>query len=316
MNTNASCKHQSKDGLRQAKEIGQMIGSKRVWANLIAVAILLAVAGCQRSRTIGGDPLAESVRSKIRDVGLARASFEPEIDVMGYATPMEGMAKGGARGAASGFAQSSELIKGAGCSGWTCGPFYVFWVASSSASAVSGFFQGASDGYQNTLTDEQHQILQSKAKSTIYALNTQELIREAVAREMQRRTVFPVEMLDFGPESPDIDARYACNLGCRNKPVVEASIMRMGFKQEAPRFEGEAAPLSLFLTCRVRLVISPIDDTVDFREFTAFSNPLQRSQWEAEQSKQFFEQLKKLNAVLAEKIVNDLFLTYVLPLSL
>jgi hypothetical protein len=292
--------------------------TRKMFVTSITLALaLLAVVGCQRSRTVAGDPVAEAVRVKMSDLGLASARFEPEPDIEAYyASKAGGIAKGAARGASQSFSDSSELVKGAGCSGWSCGPFYVFWAATSSWAAVGGFFAGASQGFSNTIDEENYQILQYTAKTTLAGLNTQEALREALKAEIRRRTNFTVDMLNFGPESPDVDARYACNLGCQTKTVVEAAITRIGFRAEQPRYEGAEQPLSLFMTCRVRLVMSPIDDTVDLRELTVVSPPRARPQWEADNSRLFFEQFAALNGFLAEKIVNDLFLTHLLPLSL
>ncbi len=251
--------------------------------------------------------LTERERAALRSVGVADIRYDPAVD---FATFARGKGAGAAKGAAGGFASAAGSM--GHCGGDFCGLAFLLWLATAGVvAAVHGAITGALDA----LPADEAERIEEAARALFARLRLQERIREAVMQAGQRKTSRKFVFLDGrGPSAPGdkVDYRPAQKEGLDAVLEICADEIAFSTPPQGEKFDRKDPPLFLFLDVSARLVrLSDGKVLYDARALSTSEGPLKRAKWEAEGYKAFFEALSRGYGDIAEKVIDDLFVTYI-----
>ena len=118
-----------------------------------------------------------------------------------------------------------------------------------------------------------------------------------------------------GPKVPgeNVDYRLLKDEGIDT--ALEMSVTEIGFETppETEKFDKENPPLYLSVTAEARLVRLTDGQVLYDPKLTVSSGPLTRAEWEFDNSKAFFEYFNRECSDIADKVVDDIFITYIRP---
>ncbi len=257
-------------------------------------------------------PLSEEDRATLGVIGLAQTHFSPKARFETYAV---GKASGIGRGFLEGFSITlSEMGRhGTSCQGTGCGAVLIIFLA---AGLIGGTI-GAISGAFSAISPAEAARIEESARGTLEEFRVQELLRDTFVQTVREKTRKNVVILDdWGPREPGEKVDYLSVQGEGIQTVLEIAAQEIGFKtppRESQDFKTQDPSLNLFLKTRIRLVRVADGKTLYAPRFELVKGPRKRAEWEAENSKAFFEELEALSGLLAGKVTDDLFLTLVLP---
>jgi len=259
-------------------------------------------------------PLTEKERSTLGAVGLAQAYFMPEAEFEAFA---KGKGSGTAKGAAQGFMNAMAHM--GNCSGDFCGLAIIIWAATA---GTVGTVHGAIQGYMDALPAEEAQKVEQSLNKLYSSLKLQGLLNQKIMKAGQAKAAKNlVSIKGFGPKVPGEKVDY---LPLHKNPVdsvLESSVITFGF-QTWPRelkppkgisVGGKDPSLALFVNTRPRLVRLSDNKTIYHPHRDTSTRFLKSSEWEANNFNMFFKNMESLMETLADRIVEDIFITYVLP---
>lgn len=289
----------------------------------LCLALAVGLPGCSNLRYLQGIlpmPLSEQERPRLGVVGVAKARFQPEPKFDTFAKGRgSGAFKGAAIGAGQGFLIASYIFGHGTCDGEGCAAVLLLWLAAAGIGTTVGAVYGVVTGVQEAVPQEEAERIEDAARRSLGELTVQERMRDAVveeAREKAQREL--VQLHDCGPASPRQRVDYTALKGQGIDAVLEVSITEIGF-ETPPRqvkYDREDPPLFLTVTCRVRLILLADDKVIYEPKLEMRSEARRLAEWEAADSKAFFDELHLLTKRLAEKVIEDVFITSVLPVRL
>jgi hypothetical protein len=251
-------------------------------------------------------PISEEERATIGPViGVTYARFMPEVK---FETFAKGKASGTARGGVEGLLLA--LSQMGHCSGDFCAVAVLFWIAT--AGAVGAVY-GAITGYLDTLPAEEVEKIERSKKQFFEKLAFQEQFADRLVRTAQQNTIKRIVKLDMqGPVRLGEDADYSSLKSENISSVLEVTVTEIGF-ETPPRevkFDRKAPPLHLVIKVDAKLLrISDGKILYHPRVMKIESRPFRKVEWEEDNSRRFLEQVDITLNALAEKIVDDVFLT-------
>jgi len=301
-----------------------MVVFRLVLTAWLCLALAAGLSGCSNLRYLQGIlpmPLSEQERPRLGVVGVAQAQFQPEAKFDTFAAGMgSGALKGAAVGAAGGFVIATQIFAPLGnCNGDACGAVVLLWLAAAGIGTTVGAVYGAVTGVQEAVPQQEAERIEDAAKRTLGNVRTQERMRDAVVEEARERAQRElVQLDDYGPASPGQRVDYTPLESQGIDAVLEVSITEIGFETPPRQVKYDRAdpPLFLTVTCRVRLTLLADDKVLYEPKLEMRSEARSLADWEADDSKAFFDELHLLSKRFAEKVVEDVFITSMLPVRL
>jgi len=251
-------------------------------------------------------PPSEAVRGKLGTIGVTSAHFLPKAEML---KPMD-----------KGTAATSGALEGAGVTllaGAVTGPYgLLFGVALSPVFAALGIAEGAVRG----VSSEHLKEAEDAINKTISELKIQDTMRDYVLRAAQQKTEYHfVDLEGQGPETPEskVDYNFLANRGINT--VLEITVPAFGLIGRGvnlPLCGGIVnPPLAFSMTLQTKLVRTT-DGSVLYeqklqyiRGYRTFTN------WAANNAKPFIDEFHCSYQSLSEKVVEEVFLLYNLPLN-
>jgi hypothetical protein len=251
-------------------------------------------------------PISEEERATLGGViAVTHAQYAPEVKFETYA---KGKASGTAQGAAEGFL--SAVGQMGHCGGDFCAIAALFWIATA---GTAGAVYGAVTGYQDALPAEEAERIEQSTKRLLESLAFQEQMADRLVQTVQRKTVKLIVKPDaMGPARPGENCDYGRLKNKSIGSVLEVAVREIGL-ETPPRnaeFDRKDPPLHLVIKIDAKLqrmsdgkiLYNPTSLQVGARSF-------RKAEWEADNSRRFLEQVDLALNALAEKIVDDVFLT-------
>ena len=263
---------------------------------------------CRADRVFFGmaGPISEEERATLGGViAVTHAQYAPEAK---FETFAKGKASGAAQGAADGFLTAAGQM--GHCGGDFCAIAALFWIATA---GTVGAVYGAVTGYQEALPAEEAERIEHSTQRLLESLAFQEQIADRLARTIQRKTVKTVVQPDaMGPAQSGENCDYGRLKNRSVSSVLEVAVreIRLETPPKGVEFDRKDPPLYLVIRIDARLqrlsdgkiLYNPTSLQVGGRSF-------RKAEWEADNSRRFLEQVDLALNALAEKIVDDVFLT-------
>lgn len=250
----------------------------------LSLSLIFETWGCAGSTRYYYSPQhhpSEEARAKIGIIGVALASNQPETQFHG------GIGKGG--GASYGALQGMDFIAQAGAG---AGEGAIIAVALLPVGALIGAIYGADKG----LPKKEKEKADVALAQAITELMGQETMREHLVEAGRRQTDYSFVMLEGQdvPETTDIDT------------VLEISVKSFGLQGE-----GVNPPLVFFFDVQTRLAWAADSEEIQCDTFQ-YHSLVRRSytEWAADDARHFREEFERGFELLAERIVDVLFLIY------
>lgn len=265
----------------------------------LSIFLLIGQVGCMPKRYQFPPPLPEGVRSRLGTIGVVSAKFQPKGE---FLTPM-GKGAGAAAGAAGGFLYM-PLYGGA-----TMGPWgLLLGLVLAPVGAVVGGVAGAVEG----VPAEKRKEAETALNNTINELKIQETVRGHILQVAQEQTPHTFVLLEEqGPDTPDKEVNYHFLADKGVDTVLEITVPAFGLVGE----KEINPPLAFFMTLRTRLVRTS-DGTVLYEQKLEYRSVQRKfTDWATDNAKPFREEFDRCYQSLAEKVVEEIFLLYNLPLN-
>jgi len=251
-------------------------------------------------------PISEEERATLGGViAVTHAQYSPEAK---FETFAKGKASGAAQGAADGFLTAAGQM--GHCGGDFCAIAALFWIATA---GTVGAVYGAVTGYQEALPAEEAERIEQSTRRLLESLSFQQQMADRLARMTQRKTVKSVvQPAAMGPARSGENCDYGRLKNRSVSSVLEVAVreIRLETPPKGVEFDRKDPPLYLVIRIDARLQrlsdgkiqYNPTSLQVGARSF-------RKAEWEADNSRRFLEQVDLALNALAEKIVDDVFLT-------
>jgi len=251
-------------------------------------------------------PISEEERATLGGViAVTHAQYSPETK---FETFAKGKASGAAQGAADGFLTAAGQM--GHCGGDFCAIAALFWIATA---GTVGAVYGAVTGYQEALPAEEAERIEQSTRRLLESLSFQQQMADRLARMTQRKTVKSVvQPAAMGPARSGENCDYGRLKNRSVSSVLEVAVreIRLETPPKGVEFDRKDPPLYLVIRIDARLqrlsdgkiLYNPTSLQVGARSF-------RKAEWEADNSRRFLEQVDLALNALAEKIVDDVFLT-------
>jgi hypothetical protein len=251
-------------------------------------------------------PISEEERATLGGViAVTHAQYSPEAK---FETFAKGKASGAAQGAADGFLTAAGQM--GHCGGDFCAIAALFWIATA---GTVGAVYGAVTGYQEALPAEEAERIEQSTRRLLESLSFQQQMADRLARMTQRKTVKSVvQPAAMGPARSGENCDYGRLKNRSVSSVLEVAVreIRLETPPKGVEFDRKDPPLYLVIRIDARLqrlsdgkiLYNPTSLQVGARSF-------RKAEWEADNSRRFLEQVDLALNALAEKIVDDVFLT-------
>jgi len=242
-------------------------------------------------------PPSEAVREKLGTIGVASARFLPKAKMR---KPMD---KGAGAASGAGTGALAPIVAGV----WS-GPYgLLLGVALAPVGAVVGGVVGAVKG----VSSEHVKKAEDAINKTISELKIQATMRDYVLRVAQQKTEYHfVDIEGQGPETPEseVDYNFLANRGINT--VLEITVPAFGLIGR-----GIDSPLAFFMTLQTKLVRTTDGSVLYERKLEYIRGHRTFTNWAANNAKPFIDEFHCCYQSLSEKVVEEVFLLYNIPLN-
>lgn len=277
--------------------------SAKLIVTCLFISLLIGQSGCAIHKPKPyalPPPPSEAVREKLGTIGVASARFFPKAEIC---KPM-GKGAGAASGAGTG---ALGMIGGGAMLGDPLG--LLLGVALSPVGAVVGSVVGAVKG----VSSEHVKKAEDAINKTIFDLKIQATMRDYVLRTAKQQTEYNfVDLYGQGPETPEMKVDYNFLVNREINTVLEITVPAFGLIGK-----GINPPLAFFMNLEARL-IRTMDGFVLYKQKLEYKNAgfiFTFTDWAANGAKPFRDEFHRCYQSLAEKVVEEVFLLYNLPLN-
>jgi len=292
---------QEKEYMRHS--VSQFSLSNKLIVVFLVLPLIIGLSGCTIHKPKPKPyalppPPSEAVRGKLGIIGVASARFLPKAEMR---KPMDKGA-GAAQGAGTG---AFATIIGGAYSGNPYG--LLLGVALTPVGAVVGSVVGAVKG----VSSEHVKKAEDAINKTISELKIQATMRDYVLRAAQQKTEYHfVDIEGQGPETPEskVDYNFLANRGINT--VLEITVPGFGLIGE-----GINPPLAFFMLLQTRLVRTTDGSVLYEQKLEYIRGHRTFTNWAANNAKPFIDELQCCYQSLSEKVVEEVFLLYNLPLN-
>ena len=263
---------------------------------------------CRADRVFFGmpGPISEEERATLGGViAVTQAQYAPEVK---FETFAKGKASGAAQGAGEGFLTAVGQM--GHCGGSFCAIAALFWIATA---GTAGAVYGAVTGYQDALPAEEAERIEQSTRRLLESLSFQQQMGDRLALMTQRKTVKSVVKPDAaGPKRPGEASDYG-NLRNRGVgSVLEVAVREIALETPPRGVDYDRKDPPLYLVIKIDARLQRMTDGKILYNPTSLavgSQSFRKAEWEADDSRKFLEQADRAMNALAEKIVDDVFLT-------
>lgn len=292
-----------------------MILKTRTFNLIIPILILCAIVlawttpgWCRADRVFFGmpGPISEEERATLGGViAVTQAQYAPEVK---FETFAKGKSAGAAQGAGEGFLTAVGQM--GHCGGSFCAIAALFWIATA---GTAGAVYGAVTGYQDALPAEEAERIEQSTRRLLESLSFQQQMGDRLALMTQRKTVKSVVKPDAaGPKRPGEASDYG-NLRNRGVgSVLEVAVREIALETPPRGVDYDRKDPPLYLVIKIDARLQRMTDGKILYNPTSLavgSQSFRKAEWEADDSRKFLEQADRAMNALAEKIVDDVFLT-------
>ena len=274
-----------------------MILVRRNWVFIwLSLVFLIGQWGCATAPKPPPPLLSEQVRANLGTIGVATARFSPEAHLE---APTSGKWSGAGKGAAAGFFGS---IQGAAQGGGYGGAVVLLL---SPVFAMGGAIYGAIAAE----SAEKVEAAEATFKKALADLKIQETFRDRVlqvARDQTRHVLVLVP--EHGPTAPGGAVEYSFVASQGVDTVLEIGVEKLGLPGG-----GINPPLSLIMNAHARLVRATDGMELHARTWIYRSGTRKFVEWAADNAQPLHEELERAYQSLAEQVVDELFLLYLVP---
>jgi hypothetical protein len=263
---------------------------------------------CRADRVFFGmaGPISEEERATLGGViAVTHAQYAPEAK---FETFAKGKASGTAQGAADGFLTAAGQM--GHCGGDFCAIAALFWIATA---GTVGAVYGAVRGYQDALPAEEAERIEQSTKQLLESLAFQEKMAERLVQTVQRKTVKLIVKPDaMGPARPGENCDYGRLKNKSISSVLEVAVREIRLETPPKGVEFDRKDPPLFLVIKIDAKLQRMSDGKTLYNPTSLaagSRSFRKAEWESDNSRRFLEQVDLALNALAEKIVDDVFLT-------
>jgi len=238
---------------------------------------------------------------------VVSARFLPEADFLTFA-------RGGMSGAAKGFAGGAAvtglcaaLAGGTVVSGPLVGiPLIIFCAPLAAATPIA-----AAVGAAKAIPEKRAKEIDDMLKNAFAELKMQEAIRDRILETGTTQTGEKFVLAEeAGPSATDQEVDYLPLYDKGIDSVLEVSILSIHFHGE-----GRDPSLTLAMTARAKLIRSK-DGSVLYETNLDYRSAARKfTDWLADNARPFSEELELGYRNLSEKIIEEIFLVYNLPLN-
>lgn len=292
---------------RQGREQGRALIdslfslSAKLIVSCLFILLLFGQSGCanhQFKPYALPPPPSEAAREKFGTIGVASARFLPKAEMC---KPM-GKGAGAAAGALEG---AGGMIEGGLLSNDPYG--LLLGVALAPVGVVVGSVVGAVKGVSSKHVKEAEDAI----NKAISELKIQATMKDYVLRAAQQKTEYHFVDLDAqGPETPErkIDYNFLATKGINT--VLEITVPAFGLIGK-----GINPPLAFFMILQTRLVRTTDGSVLYEQKLQYIRGQRTFTNWTANNAKPFKDEFHYCYQSLAEKVVEEVFLLYNLPLN-
>ena len=286
-----------------------MISLRRYITAWVWATALVVQAGCVSLPRELPPPPSEEMRREFGTVAVVSALHDPRP---GFELPAKGAINGMGRGAAVWFGIGSlaPLAGIQGCSGDSTGLCAAFCLSLSVAGGAIGGLSGSVVGAVRAESTETVIHSEEVLRKAFASLNMQDALRDHVAQAGQSRTRQRIIVVPaVGPASPE--GQFDC------VPLAKQGIdtvVAVGLTEAALSGPWDVnPPLTLSLQAQAQVI-----RTVDGKELWTISINSQGnghifSEWAADNARLLHEDLDRANRMLADRIVDEIFLLHLIP---
>ena len=281
--------------------VSQFSLSNKLIVVFLILPLIIGLSGCAIHKPKPyalPSPPSEAVREKLGTIGVASARFLPKTEMR---KPM-GKGSGAASGAGTG---ALLMIQGGAL---TSDPYgLLLGVALAPVGAVVGSVVGAVRG----VSSEHVKKAEDAINKTISELKIQATMRDYVLRAAQQKTEYHfVDLEGQGPETPEskVDYNFLANRGINT--VLEITVPVFGLIGK-----GIDPPLAFFMILQTKLVRTTDGSVLYEQKLEYIRGHRTFTSWAANNAKQFIDEFHCCYQSLSEKVVEEVFLLYNLPLN-
>lgn len=243
--------------------------------------------------------LSETDRENLGTVGIASAGFVPKAEIRKPMGKGAGAATGARIGAVETLVAGLESQDPLGL---------LIGIALAPVGAVVGCIYGTVEG----VTSKQRRRAEKAINKAISDLKIQATMGNYVLQAARLQTVGRVVLLDGqGPKTPEgkVDYSFLSNKGVDT--VLEITVPDFGLMAE----KGINPPLAFFMDLTATLIRTKDGSVLYTRKLKYRSARLKFTKWAATGAKPLKDAFDRCYRSLAEKIVEEVFLLYTLPLN-
>jgi hypothetical protein len=242
-------------------------------------------------------PPSEKIRTQLGTIGVVSADFMPKA-VRGV--PAKGWVGRAARGAAE---AEGKVYEATAMHGGEVGMF-ACCVATPFALCIGGL-KGAIKGPSAEEVEESEAVLGDVLKE----MQVQEKMRDHIFQVAQKQTRHSFVVLEGqGPITSDEELSYGSLSDRGIDTVLEVSVMNVDLRGKWKSIY----PLTFFMTIRARLIRVGDGEVLYVATLIYQSTDHNLLDWEANDFKLFREEFTRCYPIVAEKIVEELFLLYLI----
>lgn len=270
----------------------------------LSIVFLLGQVGCATGPYLLPPPPSELVRGRLGTIGVVSAQFTPRAELP---PPAKGGGAGAGRGMATGAGKGAALVGklASGCVGEGCAIVLLMIPA-----AIIGGVVGGVAGAASAVPAEAVADAETALKSALADLTIQETLRGHILRIAKARTPHAfVLVTEHGPSAPNGNVSYRSLASQGIDTVLETGVLTLDLVGEW----DVNPPLALVMAVRTRLIRVTDDAELYAHTLEYLSGFRTFTDWAADNAQPFRNELSLAYQSLSEKIVEELFLLYLLP---
>ena len=267
----------------------------------VSVTFCIAQSGCASGPSVLPPPLSEEARAQLGTIGTLSTGSDPQLELR---LPAKGAASGAGIGAGSWTRTWWRNVPGTGTELDLL--VLALWIGLTPVVAVSGSMYGAGVAEPAEVVEEAEAALREVPASLRILQSVRDYIFET-ARDWTRHQF--VLVTERAPQALTEAADYSSLRDRGIDTVLELSVPTFGLR-------GEWAvnpPVTPFVSIRTRLIRTSKSTVVYDSTVLCLGGTQRFTEWVANNAETFRDELTRCYQSLGSKIVEEVFLLYLLP---